>query len=144
MGLNFTISELIKSDVANANKINNIPQQAYIYDNLLNLIIFCLQPLREKIGKPIIISSGYRCDKLNKLVGGVSNSDHRFGAAADIHTKSDKPDDNKTLFDTICMLAKAGRIECRQIINEYNYNWIHISVNNKHNSTKKNQILHIK
>lgn len=139
---NFTFEEFTKSVIADSNKIDNTPDKES-RENIIKLANI-LQTIRDEFKKPIIISSGFRCDKLNKAVGGVSNSDHRFGAAADIHTKSDKPDDNKTLFDTICMLAKAGRIECRQIINEYNYNWIHISVNNKHNSTKKNQILHIK
>ncbi|MBO6271638.1 hypothetical protein J6O48_02525 [bacterium] len=72
------------------------------------------------------------------------NSDHVYGCAADIHTVSDKPSDNKKLFDLIIKLKNEGKIKCRQIINEYNYNWIHVSINNRFNSYKVNQVLHIK
>ena len=70
MSLNFTISELIKSDTAAKYNINNMPD-IYSLDNMLNLIWYCLQPLRDKLGKPIIITNGFRCfalwKKLNDL-----------------------------------------------------------------------------
>ena len=50
-----------------------------------------LELLREKIGKPIIVTSGYRCEKHNKHVGGVANSYHLLGMAADIKVKGIKP-----------------------------------------------------
>ena len=48
-----------------------------------------------------LLSSGYRCDKLNRAVGGAKNSDHRFGAAADIHSVEDTYEANKELWDII-------------------------------------------
>ena len=47
-----------------------------------------LQPLRDFLGKPVVISSGYRCAELNKAVGGVRNSQHMKGEAADIHVEN--------------------------------------------------------
>lgn len=49
------------------------------------LLLQKLKGLRYKIGKPVIITSGYRCPKYNLEVGGVKNSYHLLGMAADIH-----------------------------------------------------------
>lgn len=140
---NFTLQEMTASSTANKHGIANVPgaQEAM---NLYKLCNEVLQPIRDKYGKPIIVGSGFRNKQVNKLVGGAANSDHMFGAAADIHTKSDKPADNKVLFDLIVKMAQNGEIECRQIIDEYNYSWIHCAVNHDKNPYKKNQILHIK
>lgn len=140
---NFTLQEMTASSTANKHGIANVPgaQEA---QNLYKLCNEVLQPIRDKYGKPIIVSSGFRNKQVNKLVGGAANSDHMFGAAADIHTKSDKPADNKVLFDLIVKMAQNGEIECRQIIDEFGFNWLHLSVNHDKNQYKKNQILHIK
>lgn len=140
---NFTLQEMTASSTANKHGIANVPgaQEAM---NLYKLCNEVLQPIRDKYGKPIIVGSGFRNKQVNKLVGGAANSDHMFGAAADIHTKSDKPADNKVLFDLIVKMAQNGEIECRQIIDEYNYNWVHVSCNHDKNPYKKNHILHIK
>lgn len=140
---NFTIDELTSSYSAKKRNIDNTPT-AEIQKNLTELASKVLQPIRDAFGEPILVSSGYRCPKLNTAIGGVKNSDHLYGCAADIKTKSDTVKDNKRLFDLICKLAKEGKIHCRQILDEYNYNWIHVSINNKYNGKKDNQILHIK
>lgn len=140
---NFTIAELTKSPTANRLKIDNTPGQV-ITENLNRLIKEVLQPIRDAWDYPIIVTSGYRCDRLNKAIGGALNSDHRFGCAADIKTVSDTREDNKRLFDLIVQMSKDKEIVCRQIIDEYNYDWIHVSINNKYNKYKENQILHIK
>ena len=44
-----------------------------------------LQKLRDKLGQPMIVTSGFRCDKRNRQVGGAENSQHMKGSAADIH-----------------------------------------------------------
>ena len=69
----FTINELIASDVAKNNNINNIPNQQE-KNNLTALVDNILDPLREAYGKPIKVNSGYRCDALNKAVGGSKTS----------------------------------------------------------------------
>jgi uncharacterized protein YcbK (DUF882 family) len=69
----FTIKELCESSTAKEHKINNSPNSV-IKRHLTLLVKFILDPLREKYGKPITVSSGYRCEELNELVGGAKNS----------------------------------------------------------------------
>ena len=79
----FTYSELLKSDTALKHKLwNGAPKEAE--ENLRALVDMVLDPLREAYGRPIRVSSGYRCPKLNRLVGGSPNSQHTRGEAADI------------------------------------------------------------
>ena len=79
----FTISELLKSDTALKHKLwNGAPKEAE--ENLRALVDEVLDPLREAYGKPIRVNSGYRCPRLNNLVGGSPNSQHMRGEAADI------------------------------------------------------------
>lgn len=92
---NFTLSELIHSTTADKHRISNIPGDEQIR-NLQYGVDMVLQPLRNKYQKPIIITSGYRCAALNKLVGGVANSYHLQGNAADIRVHS--LDEAKELF----------------------------------------------
>lgn len=79
----FTIYELIHSDTATRKKIDNIPTSWDIIENLLNLALF-LDEMREAWGSGIRVSSGYRCPATNQAVGGVQNSAHQYGNAADI------------------------------------------------------------
>lgn len=122
--LNFTISELCKSDTAEKAGINNTPDINSL-DNLLELIFYVLQPLREKLGKPMIITSGFRSSKVNQLVGGASNSQHLYGQAADFVVNGMSP-------AQVVELVKKSGIEYDQLINEYNQ-WTHISFNKGHN-----------
>ena len=140
---NFSLAEMVASGTAKRMKIDNTPNEE-VLGNLTKLAQEVLQPIREAWGAPVVVSSAYRCPKLNQAVGGATNSDHKFGCAADIHTLSDKVVDNKKLFDLVVKLSSEGKISCRQIIEEYDYNWVHVSINNKYNSKKKNQIVHIK
>lgn len=83
----FSLTELIKSSTATKHHIDNTPP-ADVIRNLQYGVDMVLDPLRRIYGKPILITSGYRCPKLNTLVGGVSNSWHTQGNAADIHVAS--------------------------------------------------------
>lgn len=139
---NFALEELTASETANRLKINNTPP-AEVQAKLRLLCEYILQPLREAYGKPIIVSSAYRCDVLNRAVGGASNSDHKFGCAADIHTLSNVPACNKELFDIAVNLMRNGKLKhVKQIIDEYNYKWIHISYQDGR-TIKRNQVLHL-
>ena len=129
--LNFTISELIKSDTADKNNISNTPDINSL-DNMLELIFYVLQPLREKLGKPMIITSGYRNSQVNKLVGGASNSGHTKGQAVDFVVNGMTP-------AKVCEFIKNSGVEYDQCINEYNQ-WTHISYNKGKN---RKQILTI-
>lgn len=139
----FTYEELTSSATAKRLGLCNAPD-AKSLDNLKRLCEDVLEPLRMKWGRPIIVTSGYRSPTLNKLVGGAKNSDHRFGSAADIRTVSNSREDNEKLFKLAVRMANDGEIECRQIIDEYGYQWLHISINHPDNSPKLNQILHLK
>ena len=65
---------------------NRVP--AALLPNLQTLCEVVLEPLRVYAGKPIVISSGYRCPALNRAVGGASQSQHLRGEAADLHLPS--------------------------------------------------------
>lgn len=82
-GQYFTISELTRSATAQSHHIDNTPTPA-IRAKLEALIVNCLDPIRRIYGRPVIVSSGYRCPQLNSLVGGVSTSQHTMGEAADL------------------------------------------------------------
>lgn len=131
----FTIKEFTKSDSAKRSKINNIPTKQEEL-NLIALVENILDPLREAYGKPIIVTSGFRCERLNKLVNGSKTSQHRFGQAADIRTVEDTIEENKKLFNLIQELD----LPFDQLIDEYNYDWIHVS----YSPRNRKQILHIK
>lgn len=79
----FTVAEFIKSQIAERLGLNNdMPPEAL--ENARYLVKKGLQPLRELIGRPIVIPSGYRSKAVNKAAGGVATSQHMLGQAADI------------------------------------------------------------
>lgn len=124
MTLNFKISELIYSETAIKNNINNMPDINSL-DNMLNLIYYCLQPIRNKLNKPMIITSGYRNPIVNRLVGGVNSSQHVCGQAVDFTVNGLTP-------AQIIEIIKKSGIKFDQLINEYN-RWVHISFNKGNN-----------
>ena len=79
----FSIEELVKSASAERLAIDNTPPRAAC-QMLTILVEQLLDPIRRRYGAPIIVTSGYRCPALNTAVGGVANSHHIVGCAADI------------------------------------------------------------
>lgn len=80
---NFRLSEFIRSAAADNNNIHQqFTIELNVLTNLIYLIRTLLQPLREIIG-PVNISSGYRCEKLNTIIGGAKLSQHLYGQAVD-------------------------------------------------------------
>ena len=131
---NFTLEELCRSEKADSLGLKNIPN-ATEKGELTKLVNDILQKVRDKCGFPIKVNSGFRSEKVNKAVGGSSTSQHRKGQAADIvalggHT-------NKELFDVIYKMIMNKEITVGQLINEYNYSWVHVSLP----YSKKNDIL---
>ena len=126
----FTLDELTKSATAQRKGIDNTPNAEEL-ENLQRLVDNILEPLRQHYGRAIIITSGFRCEKLNKLVGGSPTSQHRFGQAADIRSVSDRLADNKELFDMI----KEMKLPFDQLIFEYGNDagpdWVHVSFSPK-------------
>lgn len=116
----FTIEELCRSDTAQRLGLPNRPT-AKATENLTALVDHVLDPLREEWGRPIIVNSGYRCKALNKAVGGVANSQHLLGEAADITAGSRQF--NRLLFQLIQDLG----LPFDQLIDESGMSWIHVS-----------------
>lgn len=122
----FTIDELTASATARKKGIKNIPNEEERL-NLIALVAAVLDPLREKYGKPIIVTSGYRCAALNKCVGGVTGSQHRKGEAADIVTKEGA----KGNFELGRLIVESGQFD--QVIfencgkDDLLPQWIHVS-----------------
>lgn len=120
---NFTLDELLASETAKQKGIINAPGIVEVC-NLCALVHHVLQPLRDAMGEPIKIGSGYRCTKLNKAVGGVSNSQHIKGEAADLCIDGDLKK-GKRWFDWI-----KAHCEFDQLIWEHNAKgsyWVHVS-----------------
>ena len=86
----FCFSEFFNSSTAAENGIKNEPasdEKGRIMLNIKLLVDNVLEPVRDIVRKPIIITSGYRSPQLNKIVGGADNSQHMSGCAADFHVK---------------------------------------------------------
>lgn len=121
----FDFDELMHSNVALAQGFLNEPffyDEVDVYDNLESLVNNVLDPIRELVAVPVIITSGYRCERLNKLVGGVPNSQHRTGHAADFYVKGFSKNDMEKLF-----LQLSKEFDYDQIILYTHRGFIHVS-----------------
>lgn len=119
---NFVLSELTKSNTAKRLGIKNEPTKEHM-DNLQVLIRDLIQPIRDGIG-PIRISSGYRNPELNRAIGGSRKSQHCKGEALDLQFWEMGKMNNKAIYDWV---LESG-IEFDQMINEFDFSWIHISL----------------
>jgi hypothetical protein len=129
---NFTLDELTASATAKAKGIINAPGVDEVC-NMCALVHHILQPLRDAMGEPIKIGSGYRCTKLNQAVGGVANSQHIKGQAADLCIDGDMKK-GRRWFNWIL-----DNCDFDQLIFEHNAKgtyWVHVSYradgNNRH------------
>ncbi len=124
----FTLKELTKTSTG----FPNIPDEEQT-GNLECLVERLLDPVREQMARPVYVSSGFRCPYVNELVGGVPNSQHLTGEAADIYC-----DDNQLLFDTL-----RDHFDFDQLINEKPVNgiprWVHVSF--KRNGKNRRQVI---
>ena len=131
----FSIKELTKSETATKKGIDNTPNTGQV-KNLEALIDNLLDPIREQWGAAIYVTSGFRSVALNKAVGGVANSHHLGGYAADLTVKSQAG--NKALFEMI----RCSDLRWTQLISEkttaHGCGWVHISYVP---SNLKNQVL---
>lgn len=120
---NFTLEEFTASTTAKAKGITNVPSTQQMA-NLCALVHHVLQPLRDAMGHDVKIGSGYRCPRLNQAVGGVSNSQHLKGEAADLCIDGDKTKGRKW-FSWI-----QAHCDFDQLIWEHNAKgtyWVHVS-----------------
>ena len=128
-----TLDEATNSNTAIRNGINNSPDSV-TFERMKLVANKCFEPLREWYGKPIRINSFYRSQLLNVKVGGSATSQHVKGEAIDISAGNKV--ENKKLFDWIC-----ANLDFDQVINEYDFQWIHVSYKSKGN---RKQILVVK
>lgn len=119
------------SNVALQNNIVNLPpnrEAGQVYDNLAVLVHYLLDPIRERFATPMIITSGYRCQRVNELVGGVDNSQHMKGRAVDFcFAGFSKREMTQAFFEI------AEEFDFDQIIYYRKKGIIHISYNNCNN-----------
>lgn len=130
---NFTLEELTASATAKAKGIRNEPGQTDIV-NLCGLVHNVLQPLRKWWGKEVKIGSGYRSLALNRAVGGVANSQHMKGEAADLCIDEDM-EKARAWFQYI-----KQHCEFDQLIMEHNSKgtyWVHVSYKCDGNNRKQ-------
>lgn len=135
MGKYFSFFELVRSNTAEKNGLNNTPHEEDIIDNIEELIVF-LDDIREAWGSAIRVNSGYRCDKLNKLVGGSTTSAHLYGLAADLYPCNGLIDD---FFEFVKKYFLLKDIAFDQIIDEHNgkSHWVHIGLKNSKGLQRK-------
>ena len=129
----FVLEEFTKSDTAKAKGIVNAIGQAEVV-NLCALVHQVLQPLRDAMGHQVKIGSGYRCPRLNAAVGGVKNSQHMTGEAADLCIDGDMAKGRKwfTWIQSHCNFD--------QLIWEHNAKgtyWVHVSYRANGNNRKQ-------
>ena len=117
----FTISELTRSATAQSQGIDNTPSPA-IRSKLETLITNCLDPIRRIYGHPIIVSSGYRSPALNAAVGGVANSQHTKGEAADL-----VPASGGSLAGIFRAAVQFGNYDQLIIEQKGRSKWVHVS-----------------
>jgi len=124
---NFVLSELTRSNTATRLGIINEPTKKHL-PNMQMVVTNLLQPMRDALG-PIRVTSGYRSKALNRAIGGSSKSQHCKGQACDLQFWKDGQMCNNEIYDWV---LKSG-IEFDQMINEFDYAWIHISLKEKDN-----------
>lgn len=121
----FNLSEFFRSSTAAKNGIKNEPspdERATIVRNINLLVDNVLDPVRDKFRTPVIITSGYRSSRVNQLVGGVVNSQHISGCAADFHIQGFTSSMMYQVF-----LYIFNTLEFDQLIYYRSKNFIHVS-----------------
>ena len=127
---NFSRAEIEHSNTAKRLGISNEMSEKHL-ESMQRLIDNLIQPMRDAIG-PIRISSGYRSPKLNKAIGGSSRSQHSKGEALDLQFWEKGKMNNRVIYDWV---LESG-VEFDQMINEFDFSWIHISLKSKENRSQ--------
>lgn len=115
----FTLDEFTASETAARTGINNEPSDAVV-ENLRALCQSILEPLRRHLGRPVVITSGYRSAQLNRAVGGSFTSQHMTGKAADILVPGLSSLE-------VCRVIENLNLPFGQLINEFG-RWTHVSL----------------
>ena len=124
---NFVLAEIVHSNTAKRLGISNEPTKKHM-EGIQRIITNLVQPMRDDLG-PIRISSGYRNPELNRAIGGSSRSQHCKGEALDLQFWKEGKMCNKEIYDWI---INSG-LDFDQMINEFDFAWIHLSLKKKDN-----------
>ena len=116
----FTLAEMLRSDMATRHGIDNAHPPEEVTNNLIDLCLNVLEPLREALdNRPLVITSGYRCLELNRLLKSPDTSQHIKGQAADFHVPG------LSLVSVAKVAVKTDSVDYDQLIHEGT--WLHIS-----------------
>lgn len=118
IGKHFTLAELTHSQAAARKALKNEPDASAL-ESLQLLVRNVLDPLREALGRPIVVSSGYRSPLVNRAVGGASSSQHVLGQAADITVPG------MHVTEVVARIRALG-LPFDQLIDEFG-SWVHVS-----------------
>ena len=122
---NLSLAECTKSLTAKRLGINNEPD-GWVTENLRQVAVNVFQPVRDCLGVPIHVSSGYRSAELNKAIGGSVRSQHVEGRALDLDADVFGGCTNSEIFECI-----RENVEFDQLIWEFgdqdNPDWVHVS-----------------
>lgn len=112
---NFLLSEFLRSDCCSTSELYRSLTRP-VYDNLVRLVEFVLQPARSSLGCPIFVSSGFRTSSVNRLVGGSARSYHLIGRAADVYVPTSCSCNNNDLYDILSDLPHVELIRYSSFI----------------------------
>lgn len=123
LSAHFSLEEFIASSTADRRGIDNTPEDGVI--NNLRVLAEKMEEVRAAIGRPVSITSGYRCPDLNRAVGSKPTSQHTQGRACDFHIAG------LTHLDVISAIRNAG-IKFDQLILEFytpgGGGWVHLGI----------------
>jgi len=119
LSANFSLYEFLVSQTATRHNIDMTPSEE-IKANIQRLVDEIMQPLRDDLGAALLISSGYRPEDLNSLIGGSKTSAHRFGCAADFRSNAESPLD-------LCERIVRLDLPYDQVIHEFG-RWVHVGI----------------
>lgn len=128
----FSVSEFTNSDTARKLKIDNTPNVETLRN--INELISFLNPIRDSYGFPIYITSGYRCEALNRAVKGAKNSAHLFGFACDMQVRGNL----RTFANEFRMYLESNNLRYDELIFERNGSteWLHFAWKGKDNKQR--------
>ena len=123
---NLSLKECLRSDTAKRLGVTNQPHEDWVIENLRAVAEHVFQPVRDGIGVPVFVSSGYRSPELNKAIGGSVRSQHMEGRALDLDADVLGGTSNCDIFNYI-----KNNLEFDQLIWEFgddsSPDWVHVS-----------------
>lgn len=134
----FKLEEFLTSKTAKQNGIENLP--SFVVVEHISELAWFLDEIRNAWGSGIKITSGFRCDKLNRLVGGVDNSIHKIGFAADLYPANGKFEEFKIFIKN--WIKDKNFDQCIIEKNSKGDSWIHLGLYNNYGQQRHN-IFHL-